>query len=355
MQKILIGIMTALTLVLGLLCAVQAKQLRAARTQLRAVEEVRAMEAEAHQAQAERVKELERDNRSLDRQVSRFATVTTELRTNQSAQTKDLQAMAERIRAAQSAGGAEGEGKEDFGKGMGDMLGKMMKDPAMRDMIREQQKAAINMMYGGLFKDLNLNADEKEKLKGILTEAQMKNVENAQSLFGGDKDASKDQMQKQMAESKTQSDAEIKALLGPERFAQYEDYQKNINERMQIDQFKNQLAGESYPLQDQQAAQLMEAMKNLKNTMPPPISSDQTQTPKPDMFTEDKINGQIKWMDEYNRQLVDAARPILTPEQLKPYQAFLEQQSSMQKLGLKMAKQMFGGNGAGSPSSTPAR
>ena len=352
MQKILIGIMSVLTLVLGILCAVQAKQLRAAREQMRLTEEARATEAEAHQAQAERVKELERDNRSLDRQVSRFATVTTELRTNQSAQTKDLQAMAERIRAAQ----AEGESKEDgFGKGMGDMLGKMMKDPAMRDMIREQQKAAINMMYGGLFKDLNLSADEQEKLKSILTDAQMKNVENAQSLFGGDKDAPKDQMQKQMAESRAQTDAEIKALLGPERFAQYEDYQKNITERMQIDQFKNQLAGESHPLQDQQAARLMEVMKNLKTTMPPPISSDQTQTPKPGMFTEDKIAGQIKWMDEYNRELVEAARPILSPEQLKPYQAFLEQQSSMQKLGLKMAKQMFGGNGAGNPSPAPAR
>ena len=357
MQKILIGIMTMLTLVLGLLCAVQAKQLRAARIQMRLAEEARNAEADARQAQSERVKELERANRSLDQQVSKFATVTTELRTNQSAQTKNLQAMSERIRSAQAGGGgADGEGKDDaFGKGMGDMLGKMMKDPAMREMIREQQKAAINMMYGGLFKDLNLTADEKEKLKGILTDAQMKNVEKAQSLFGGDKDASKDQTQKEMADAKAQTDAEVKALLGPERFAQYQDYQKNMTERMQIDQFKNQLAGDSQPLGDQQAAQLMEAMKNLKTTMPPPISSDQTQAPNPEMFKEDNMAGQIKWMDDYNRQLVDAARTILSPEQLKQYQSFLEQQSSMQKLGLKMAKQMFGGDKSGSPALAPVK
>ena len=99
----------------------------------------------------------------------------------------------------------------------------------------------------------------------------------------------------------------------------------------------------------------MEAMKNLKTTMPPPISSDQTQTPNPETFKEDNITGQIKWMDDYNRQLVDAARAILSPEQLKQYQSFLEQQSSMQKLGLKMAKQMFGGDKSPSPAPVPAQ
>jgi len=352
MQKALIGIMTMLTLVLGLLCVMQARQLRAARMQLRLAEEARSTEADALQAQVDRVKELERANRSLDQQVSRFATVTTELRTNQSAQAKNLQAMTERMRAAQAGGGTDGK-EEAFGKGMGDMIGKMMKDPAMREMIREQQKAAINLMYGGLFKDLNLTADEKEKLKGILTDAQMKNVEKAQSLFGGGKDAPKDQTQKEMTEAKAQTEAEVKALLGPERFAQYQDYQKNINERMQVDQFKNQLAGDSQPLGDQQAAQLMDAMKSLKTTMPPPIPSDQTQTPNLEMFTEDNITGQLKWMDDYNRQLAEAARNILSPEQLKQYLSFLEQQSSMQKLGLKMAKQMFGGER--SPAPAPAK
>ncbi len=354
MQKIFIGFTTLLTLVLGVLCVVQAKQLRTARMQIRFAEEARTAEAEAGQAQSDRVTELERANRSLDQQVDRFATVTTELRTNQSAQNKNLEVMSERIRAAQ-ADGLNGEGKpDDFGKGMGDMLGKMMKDPAMREMVREQQKAAVNMMYGGLFKDLNLSTEEKEKLRSILADAQMKNVETAQALFGGDKDAPKDQPQKQMAEAKTQTDAEVKALLGPERFAQYQDYQKNITERMQVDQFKNQLAGDSQPLGDQQAAQLMEAMKNLKTTMPPPISSDQTQVPNPEMFKEDGIDRQIKWMDDYNRGLVESARTFLSSEQLKQYQTFLEQQSSMQKLGLKMARQMFGGDKSGSPVPAPA-
>lgn len=349
MQKILIGIMSVLTLVLALLCAVQARQLRSAREQARQAEAVQGAQAAEREEQSTRVRELERANRLLEQQVQKFATVTTQLRTNQSAQENTLRNMSERLQATRGANaGAAGE-SGDFGKGMGEMLGKMMKDPAMREMMRDQQKAVINMMYGGLFKELNLTTEETEKLKGLLTEAQMKNVESAQALFGNKDAVASQDAQKRIADAKTQSDAEIKELLGPERFAQYQEYQKHVGERMQIDQFKAQAAGDGQPLQDQQVAQLMQVMKDAKATMPPPIPNDQTQVPKPEQFTEENLNRQIQWMDDYNRRLVEGARPVLSPEQLKQYQAFLEQQSSMQKLGLKMARQMFGGEAPVTP------
>lgn len=358
MQRLLIGIMSALTLILGLLCFVQARQLRALRQQTRASEEARSAEAGMREEQVARVKELERANRSLDQQVQKFAVVTTQLRTNQTTQASNLAAMAERIRAARGGdGGLSGSEGQDgvLGKGMGEMLGKMMKDPAMREVMREQQKAVINMMYGGLFKELNLSPDEREKLKGILTEAQLKNVENAQALFGDNKDGLSEQTQKQFTDAKAQTDAEIKEMLGPERFAQYQDYQKNMGERMQLDQFKNQMAADNQPIQDQQAAQLMQVMKDVKSALPPPMPTDQTQVPKREMFTEDNLDRQVKWMDDYNRRLVEGARSILSAGQLAQYQSFLEQQSSMQKLGLKMAKQMFGGEKAPAPTPLPAR
>jgi hypothetical protein len=354
MQKVLIGVLAVTTLALAVLCSVQTKRLRAIKEEARAVEEGRAAEAETHQAQAERVKELERANRRLDEQVQKFAAVTTQLRTNEARQSSNLTALAERMRNAQS-GGASGEEQEGiFGKGMGEMLGKMMKDPAMREMMREQQKAMINMMYAGLFKDLNLSPDEKEKLKGILTETQMRNMESAQSLFGGKQEGAADDSEKQMADAKQQTDAEIKALLGDERFAQYEEYQKSMGERMQIDQLKTQLAAEEMPLQDQQMAQLLQAMKEEKTRLPPAIPTDQTQMPKKEMFTAENLEKQMKWLDDYNQRVGDRAAQILTPEQLTKYRAFQEQQTSMQKLGLNMAKQMFGSEKSGGPTVVPA-
>jgi len=358
MQKILIGILAVGTVVLGIVCVVQSNQLRTLREQLRVAEEKRTVEAETRDAQTARVKELERSNRQLEQQVQKFAAVTTQLRTNEAAQADTLKAFSERVRAGQAAPGATGDDKEGlFGKGMGEMIGKMMKDPAMREMMREQQKAMINMMYSGLFKDLNLTPDEKEKFKTLLTDAQMKNVEAAQGLFGGDsKDGNMEDAGKQIAEAKKQTDAEIKALLGDDRFAQYQDYQKVVGERMQLDQFKNQLTGENMPLTDEQQARLLQVMKETKTSMPPPISDYQTQIPKKDTFTAENLDKQLKWMDDRNQQILEAitARQILTPEQLKQYQSFQEQQTSMQKLGLNMAKQMFGGEKSGGAVTTPA-
>ena len=357
MQKILVGIMAGLTVLLAFLCVVLSTQLIDARQRAMAAEAARTAESESRNAQTARLRELERVNRRLEQQVQEFASVTTRLRTNEARQTSNLQALAERIRASQRGRGNDatnGDEREGiFGKGMGEALGRMMKDPAMREMVREQQKATISLMYSGLIKDLNLSPDETEKLKAVLTDAQMRNVEAAQGLFGGTLEGTAADTQKQFMEAKQQTDAEIKALLGEERFAQYEDYQKNMQERMQLDQFKNQLAGENLPLEDSQMAQLLQAMKEEKSVLPPAIPMDQTQMPTKETFTADNLDKQMKWMTEYNRRVRDRAAQILSPEQFKQYEAFQEQQASMQKLGLNMARQMFGGDRVASPPPTP--
>lgn len=354
MQKTFIIILTAITVAFGILCAVQWKQLRASRARALAAEQAWQAEAEAREVQSARVKELERVRQRLDQQVQEFTTVTTKLRTNEEWQASKLAAMAERVQAMQKvAGGAPAgssvEGKEGiFGKGMGEMLGKMMKDPAMREMVRGQQKAAINMMYSGLLKELNLSPEEREKLTGILTEAQMKNVEAAQGLFGQQQEGAGEDIQKQFLDSRKQTDAELKALLGDDRFAQYEDYQKNLGERMQLNQLSTHLEAQNLPLQAQQTAQLLEAMKEEKAAVPPVIPSDATQVPKKELFTAENLGKQLQWMDDYNRRVLERAGQILSPEQLKQYREFQEQQASMQKFGLKMARDMFGAGKSGS-------
>ena len=355
MQKVLITILAATTLVLGILCVVQRNQLRAGNERMRAAEEAWRADTEVREAQSTRVKQLESANERLDEQVQQFVAATPMPRPNEAREANQLTTLAERVRAARkNAAGdndnSSGEGKEGFlGNGMEAMLGKMLKDPAMREMLRGQQKATINMMYSGLFKELNLSSEEKEKVTGILVDSQMKNVENAQGIFGEKKEGAAEDTSKLFVEAKKQTDAELTALLGDERFAQYEDYQKNIGERMQLDQLKTKMAAEHLPLQDDQMAQLLQVMKEEKAAVPPVMPTDNTQVPKKELFTAENFDKQIEWMAEYNRRVLDRAGQILSPEQLKQYQEFQEQQATMQKLGMKMARQMFGGDKSGSP------
>jgi hypothetical protein len=354
-MKILIGVLALSTIALGILCAVQSRQLRVTQAQARAVEAALRANAESRETQAARVKDLERANQRLEQQVQQFVSMTVSLRSNEVRQSSNVILWSEQLRAArQTAGTNVGAGSEGvFGKDMSQMLGKMMKDPAMREMMREQQKAAINMMYAGLFKDLNLSPEEKDKFKALLTDAQMRNIENAQGLFGDNKEDALEDAQKLAADAKNQTDADIKVLLGDERFALYEDYQKNLGERMQIDQFKTRLAAEKLPLQDQQTTQLLQIMKEEKAAVPPVIPTDNTQFPKKELMTAENVDKQSAWMEDYNRRVLARAEQVLTPEQLKQYREFQEQQASLQKLGLNMARQMFGTGKTANPAPPP--
>jgi hypothetical protein len=113
---------------------------------------------------------------------------------------------------------------------------------------------------------------------------------------------------------------------------------------MQLDQLRTQLEGQNLALQDQQASQLLQIMKDEKERVPPIIPSDAGQNPDKlkDMFTGGKLEQQLQWMEDYNKRVLERAGQVLTPAQLQQFTDLQNQQASMQKLGLKMAKEMFG-------------
>jgi hypothetical protein len=346
MKNILIGLLAISTVVLAVLYARERKERQVQYTQKIRVEEARAVEAEARLADASRVNELERVNARLDKQVQQFTALTAALRTNEAAQASNAVVFAQRLRSAQKSGSAgSGTNGGILNKGMGEMLGQMMKDPNMRDMLREQQKVTINMMYNALFKDLKVSPEVKDKLRELLTDTQMRNVESAGAMLSGDKEQAAEATAK-INEARKASDEQIKTLLGEDGFAEYQDYQKNIGERMQLDQLKTRMAADNTPLRDDQFSQLLQVMQDEKTAHPPAIPSDGIQMPDKSTMSPENVEKQLAWMEEYNKRVYDRAAQILSPDQLKAYKAFQEQQASFQKIGLKMAGQMFGG-GAG--------
>jgi hypothetical protein len=348
MYKKLSVLLALTTIGLSVVCAIQNQKLRARSEQARATAEALKAETEARQAQVARLKEVERNEARLEKQVEDFTKVTTSLRATESSQASNLTAMSKQVAAVRKGGAAGGASTEGgFGKGMGEMLGKMMKDPAMREMMREQQKATMNMMYAGLFKDLKLSPEEKDKFKELLGDVQMRNVEAAQGMFGDKKDAasvaSAEVTKKEIEKANKQTEDQIKSLLGDERFAEYTDYKKNISERMQLDQLGTKLSAANMALDDQQKGQLLQIMKDEKAAVPPVFPSDPNEATQKmqSLMTQDNVEKQLKWMEDYNRRVADKAMLVLSPEQFKEYKDHLDQQASMQKIGLQMARQMF--------------
>jgi hypothetical protein len=115
---------------------------------------------------------------------------------------------------------------------------------------------------------------------------------------------------------------------------------------MAITTFKEQQASGAGALTGDQESQLVKALseerQGFKFSNDLYDQSKVAADPKA-FFTEEKIDGFLKEQETLNQQYLTRAGTILTPEQLPPFEKFLKTQTDMQKMGMRMAAQMFGG------------
>jgi hypothetical protein len=225
-------------------------------------------------------------------------------------------------------------------------LADMMKNPQMKEMIRAQQKMMQDQMYGALFKYLNRPADKQDALKDLLLERQMAMMNAGMAMMSGSP-ADRKQAVEESKTLKSDYDKKIQDLLGTQDYQVFQDYEKTVPDRMQVQMFKGTLSGDT-ALTDQQEYDLINAMAEERNAMPA-SSLLKNQNPDPSQLTEDRIAELSKQMEQMQQAYAKRAEAILTPAQLEQFKKWQEQMSAMQTAGLKMAVQMFGNKGAPQP------
>lgn len=229
-------------------------------------------------------------------------------------------------------------------------MAEMFKDPAMREMIKSQQKAfmgtAVEMTYGNLLKELNLPPDQNDKLKNLIKSKLLAASEMGMNMLASDLTPEK---RKELAASlKEQTDAvnaQIRQLLGDQNYPQFELYEKMQPERQAVTGLKQQLPSSAAlnPTQEQQLLQAMyDERKNFK------FSTDfynqqNSQANPAEFFTEEKLAAFAKEREQLDQLLLVKARQILTSDQLVPFQDFQKSQRDLQLNAMKMAAKMFSG------------
>ncbi len=222
-------------------------------------------------------------------------------------------------------------------------IASLMKNPGMKEMIRAQQKGQIEMMYGPLFKCLQLTDAEMESFKSLLLDKQMALVDSSMEMMNSaatpeEKKAAADRIKEMTASY----DAQCKALLGDENYTLYKSFEETQPERMQVAMFKGSL-GSADPLSEEQEDSLIRAMhderSNFKSVVP---GVGDQQMPDPSQFTPEKITQLLEESAKLQEQYVAKAATILTPTQLEQFKANQKQQRAMQEMGMKMAAKMFG-------------
>ncbi|MDB6023309.1 MAG: hypothetical protein JWQ04_3166 [Pedosphaera sp.] len=228
-------------------------------------------------------------------------------------------------------------------------LAEMFKNPEMREMIKNQQKAAlsgsVDKNYGKFFADAHLTPEQSSALKDMILNKQLGAADLGMSMLSGDLDAAqKADLVQQIKMQGEAADAKMKEFLGDDNFAQFQTYEKSMGERNAVSGFKDQLGSGPGALTGDQEEQLIQAMTQERQNFK--FTTDLSDKSKFDgdfssMLTEDKMNGFFQEQEKLNQQYLARALGILPPDQAAAFEKYLNSQQALQKAGMQMAAKMF--------------
>jgi hypothetical protein len=241
--------------------------------------------------------------------------------------------------ATQSESGA-GEGG-NFMKG----LAKMFTDPEMKKVMRQQQAMGIRMMYGDLGKELGLSGDALDQLYEMLADRQMEvSVKGMEMLNGSGDGGQLEAAGKEANATREAHDAKLKAALGEEGFARFQEYERTVGDRFMMQQYQSQFAASGAPLEDEQKESLLRIIYDERSrtqaTMFDPTNKDVAGQMRA-LQSDEALHQYLASQEDFNRRVLQRAGEVLGPEQVAAFEKIQKQMLEMQQAGVKMSRAMF--------------
>jgi hypothetical protein len=347
MKSTLILVFAFATIALGTFCVVQSHKLATLRTEtasLRAKADLQVREIADLQSSQ---KFLRQQSQDLFDQSSQLASKLVALqRTN-----AQLISSATSARAGDNAGASARGDKNPFGQ----FLSKMMDDPDMKKMIRDQQRAMMDKLYEPLMKEMAMQPEEAARFKDFLADNMIKNTERATALMGDGSSTNRIEALSKLTAEQKEFDAQLKEMLGESRYAQYKDYQETLGERTQLQQFQQQYAGSGNALSDQQTAQLLALMREEKMAAMSGGGFGQSQDAASiqAMMSGEALEKMMQSQETASQRVYERARGVLSEEQLAAFGRFQTNQIQMMRVGMSMARKFLTPDGSQGSGTTP--
>ena len=222
---------------------------------------------------------------------------------------------------------------------------KMFKDPEMKKVMRTQQSMGIRMMYGELSTELGLSPGDADALNELLTDRQLAMSEKGMEMMSGGADEKKMQeFAEATKKSREEYDKELADMLGEDGLKKFQDYERTMADRVMLRQYQDQFASRGTPLQEDQRKQLLGIMTEERTKAPAspfdPASRDVAGQMKA-IQSEEVMEKQFEQQQQINSRVLTRASQILSPEQVNSLRTSQDQMLEMQKMGMKMSRQMF--------------
>jgi hypothetical protein len=189
-----------------------------------------------------------------------------------------------------------------------------MESPAARNFMKTRVKSSLRRTYEDAGTALGLSAEKTSQLIDLLADQQTRG-------FGGEAPEGKT-MQQVVREQQQKNEAEIAALVGPDKVDEWAAYQKSLPDRMQLSQVRDQLDQAGVPMTESQRTELLAAISEESQRLPRPAWN--TGLPP-----EESMAQMNQWQTEYDKALLDRAKQVLNTDQYKAYKEFQDWQTEM--------------------------
>ena len=207
------------------------------------------------------------------------------------------------------------------------MFRMLMKTPAFRRMLRAQAEREMNKQYAALYRKLGMT--DSSPLAELLRQKALVYVD---AMTRGDIDnptaEERNKLWREARAAEEEIEKQIKELLGAEAYAEYEAYEETIPERRQMDVLKEKLYSAGLGLAPSQEEALIALMHEARTAPLTPEENAEVYALSTSLPEERNLKPEqmeLKRMEALHQRYLDAAAQILTPEQLKVYEEYLNQ------------------------------
>lgn len=241
--------------------------------------------------------------------------------------------------------GAAGVAAKGTGEKPMKMLAQMMNAPGMKEVIKQQQLAQLDMIYGGLFQKFHLNDAEKQDLKNLIAERVKAESDLSVQLMGGSLAAAEIKSAVSALKNlKDANDQRIRTFLNNEGdYQMFQSWEGSKGDRMMLTLGQSAFASAGEPLSGAQEDQLVAAMAGARTRRQDIPDLSKIENMSPSNMAPAILERVLASLDVQAQEVYAAAASFLTPKQLEALKSMQAQQKTMQETGIKMGAAMFGG------------
>lgn len=211
----------------------------------------------------------------------------------------------------------------------------IVESPEMKGMIRQGIADQVKRSHAALFRRLGLTPEQEAAMTELLVEQGVAGIETGVQWLTGNHE----QSAAQIVASREKLYAEIGQRFGAQALTEYQYWEASKNERDSVTRFNQGLGDEA--LDEATSDRLVNMMYETRGEFPDLEYLSQPENFNPRDMTPERREDVMVQVTELHKRQVEEAAQVLTPSQLRRYEANLSRQRGELDGFLKFTHGMF--------------